>query len=356
MADVSQNPLFSLLAARYGLGTALQLLNLVGGQQSPVGQGLGATQAAGTGLGGLGFAMGSPQLAELGRALGLAAGAGGLGYGLYSTLSDPNLSAGQKAGTAALQSGEGAVALSPAISAAVPAVAPALAPLAAAAPYLAAFLATQAVGGAMEKSGSPQIRAGGRQVLAPLLPITNFLNVVTGRQSPRAAANATIQQMGQVPVVGKPLGSVMRFFGLGTKPTQGHEFRTELESLFGQIPALKGLNASQYRIPTAGYQSFDPKAVSAAEQLGKILAAYAPTGKAAPDQYALQTENILLNKYGNQMPQIMAQVLPLLGGQAAGGTASATGAAPASGSMMSTTIGSNLPAMLKSLVSGQRTL
>lgn len=332
MADTSQNPLFSLLAARYGVSTALNILGLLGASNaSPVGQGLGATQAAGGALSGAGYLSGTPGLSQLGQGLGTAAGLGGLGYGLYNTITDPRLSTSQKAGQAGIQGAEGAVALSPALAGATAgtAAAPVFAALAPAAPYLAAFLAAQAVGGQMEKSGSPQIRAGGRQVLAPLLPITNFLSIIGGKQSPRAAANATIEGMKQVPVVGGPLGKMFGLFGLGTKPTTGTLFRNELGSVLNQIPQLKGTDLTKYNIDPNAYNAFSPDVQKAGMTLGQLLAAYAPSGKANPNAYAIQAQNILLNRFGNDLPTIMTQVLPLLtGGKPAPTTSPATPTTP----------------------------
>jgi hypothetical protein len=337
VADGSENSIFSLLAARYGIGPALQLFSLFSGQGNDFSKGLGATQLAGQGIQGLGYLTGNTGLQSLGG-LGPyvppAIGAASLGYNLYNIAGNPNLSTKQKVGAGAVNAGESLAAL-----------------YGPQAPYVAAFLAAQAVGGQMEKSGSPQIRAGGRQILAPLLPVSGFLDVLSGSKSPRASFNNMITQMGQVPVIGKPLGGALRMFGLGTKPTEGHMFRSELEQIFGQLAPLKGLNAANYNMPAGGYGSFSPQAVTDAQKLGQILAAYAPTGKSAPDAYALQAENVLLNKYGNQMPDIMKQLLPLLSGKQA--TASQPGpTVPAPAGMA---FGSpNLATMVKSLMAGQK--
>lgn len=317
MADAgSQNPLFSLLAARYGVSTALNILGLLNPEASAANKAFGAGQAGSGALQGLGSLTANPGLSQLGQILGLTAGGAGLGYNIYNTATDPNLSSKQKAGQAALQTGEGVTLAAPALAAS--GIAPALAPLAVAAPYLAAAIAAQAVGGQMEKSGSPQIRAGGRQILAPLLPVMGFENVITGKQSPRAAANATIEGMKQVPVLGGPVGKMLGFLGLGTKPTTGTMFRNELGSVFNQIPQLKGTDLTKYNIDPAAFNAFSPDVQQAGSQLGQLLAAYAPSGKANPNAYAIQAQNILLNRFGNQAPQILSQVLPLLtGGQPA---------------------------------------
>lgn len=293
MADGSDNSLFSLLSARYGLGTALSLMSLFSPEASAAQKAFGGAQGTAQGLGGLGYLTGSPNVAALGKGLGQLAGTGAFGYNLYDIASNPNLSTGQKAGQAGIQAGELAGSL--------------------AIPYFGAGVAAKAVIDQLRRSGSPQVAATGRALGGPALPVEGLLSVIGGQQSPRAAFNSMVQNIKEVPILGKPLGKMMGFFGLGTKPTQGHQFRTELENIFGQLAPLKGLRAGKYQKPTGGYESFDPKAVTAAQQLGQILSAFTSTGKAKPQDYALQAENVLLNQYGNQMPQILAQLLPLLG-------------------------------------------
>lgn len=333
MADASQNSLFSLLSARYGISTALQLMSLFGGGND-FSKGLGATQLATSGLEGLGSLTGTPSLQNLGGyapyvAPGIAAA--GLGYNLYNIAGNPNLSTSQKIGSSAVNAGESLAAL-----------------YGPQAPYVAAFIAAQAIGGQMEKSGSPQIRAGGRQILAPLLPVTGFLDVLSGSKSPRASFNNMITSMGEVPVVGKPLGGMLRMFGLGTKPTEGTTFRRELGSVFNQIPALKGTDLTKYNIDPTAYNAFSPQVKDAAQKLGEILAAYAPEGKADPKAYAIQAQNILLNRFGAQTPDILTQLLPILSGKpSAPATSTAAPAAPG------TTFGSpGLSTMVKSLLQG----
>jgi hypothetical protein len=321
--------LFSLLAARYGIGTAVSLMGLLSPGQSAAGKGFGATQAAGGALRGLGALSGNQGFSSVGQGLGTAAGLGGLGYGLYNTISDPRLSTGQKAGTSAVQAGEGAVALSPALAGATAgtALGPAFAAVAPAAPYLAAFLAAQALSGQLQKSGSPQLRATGRAIGGPILPATGLINVISGQQSPRAAANATIEGIKQTPIIGKVAGPMMKFIGLGTEPTTGTKFRRELGSVLGQIPQLKGADLTKYNIDPAAFNALSPQVRQAGETLGKILAAYAPSGKKNPNAYAIQAQNILLNRYGNDLPGMLTQVLPMLTGQ--GQPPSAAGTPPA---------------------------
>ena len=147
--------------------------------------------------------------------------------------------------------------------------------------------------------------------------------------------------MGQVPVVGKPLGGMLRMFGLGTKPTEGTTFRRELGSVFNQVPVLKGTDLTKYNIDPAAYNAFSPQVKDSAQKLGEILAAYAPEGKADPKAYAIQAQNILLNRFGAQTPDILNQLLPILRGQQAGATTTA-GAAP-------TAAGGGLASMIKGL-------
>jgi hypothetical protein len=106
-------------------------------------------------------------------------------------------------------------------------------------------------------------------------------------------------------------------------------FRKELGGIFDKIPALKGTDLTKYNMPTGGYGSFKPEEVTAAQQLGQILAAYAPSGKKNADAYALQAENVLLNRYGNNTSSMLSQILPLLGGKQPAGTP-ATAAQPTS--------------------------
>jgi len=306
MADSSQNGLFSLLAARYGIGPALQLFGLISGQGSDFSKAIGATQLAKTGTQGLGYLLGNKGLSSLGGyapyvSPGIAGA--GLGYNLYNIANNPNLSTGQKIGQSSVNAATSLAAL-----------------YGPQAPYVAAFIAAQAIGGKMQRSGSPQVRAGGRQILAPLLPVSGFLDVLSGSKSPKESFNNMITQMGQVPVIGKPLGGMLRAFGLGTKPTTGTMFRRELSDILGQFPATKGTDVTKYNMPVGGYGSFSPQSVTAAQQLGQILAAFAPSGRKNADAYALQAENVLLNRYGNTMPDILKQLLPLLRGEQPTGT------------------------------------
>lgn len=289
-------------------------------QQNPVAQGLGGVGAATSGAEALGGLTGNTSLANLGGYapyVGPVLGTAGLGLNLYNIANNPNLSTKQKIGAASVNAGEDLAAL-----------------YGPQAPYVAAFIAAQAVGGQMERSGSPQIRAGGRQILAPLLPVQGFLDVLGGSKSPRASFNNMITQMGEVPVVGKPLGGMLRMFGLGTKPTEGHMFRSGMESLAGQIPALKGFDISKGNyaefMPLDQYNSYSPQARADAEQIAKKMASLSPEAKGDNLMpYSGQLARALLGNYGNDITKKAPDILKMLGPQPAAQPAAGQGGAMA---------------------------
>jgi hypothetical protein len=288
--------LFSLLSARYGVSAALSLMSLFSPDAGGAQKAFGAAGALGTGAQAFGALSGNPSLSALGDSLGKGLGLAGAGYGLYQTATNPNLSTGQKVGHSGVQAGEAVGSLLN--------------------PYVGAGVAAKAVIDQLRQSGSPQVAATGRALGGPALPVEGLLSVLQGDASPRAAFNNMVTQIGQVPVVGGMLGSGLRMFGLGTKPTTGTMFRNELGSVLNQIPSLKGADITKYGAPdqanTLNYSMYDPKAVTAGQQLGKILAAYAPSGKQNPDAYGLQAENILLGNYGNQLSSMLPQILAML--------------------------------------------
>lgn len=344
MADNSLNSLFSLFAARYGVNTALQLMSLLGYQGSDVGRGIGAGQAAGGGLQGLGYAFGSPELSQLGGKLGRAAGYAGAGYGIYKTATDPNLSTRQKAAGTSRAVGDIALTAIPVFG-----------------QFYGLARALGLVGQHLEGSGSPQVRGLGRTLDYAAEPagVKGLWDTIGGKSPGAAFKDAggmeglTLDAMGPVGWAMRGLG--WRLPGLYHEPTTGTKFRTELGSIFDKIPALKGSDLTKYNMPTGGYGSFSPQAVTDAQKLGQILAAYAPSGKKSPDAYALQAENILLNRYGNDTSSILSQLLPALGGKQPTGTQPAigtqpTGAQPAA-APASTAFGSpGFATMIKQLV------
>jgi hypothetical protein len=282
--------LFSLLAAKYGIGTALGFMPLFSGQATAPSKAFAGAGLAGSGaqLGGL--LSGNQSLSNIGKGIGTGLGLAGTGYGIYQTATNPNLSTRQKAGHSGILAGEAAGSL--------------------AIPYFGAGVAAKAVIDQLRRSGSPQVAATGRALGAPALPIEGLLSVIGGDQSPRQAFNSMVENVKRVPILGKPAGAVMNFFGLGTKPTTGTMFRRELGNVLKNFPQIQGANLGLYNAPTAGYEQYNPQTMDAVNKLAGILTGYTPHAKSNMPAYNLQAQNILLNTFGNQIPALLAATKP----------------------------------------------
>lgn len=103
----------------------------------------------------------------------------------------------------------------------------------------------------------------------------------------------------------------MRPLGLGHKPTTGTMFRGELGRVLPQV-GIKGADLNRYNIDPAAYNALSPAAREAGMKLGTLLSGYTGDAKKNPNAYSIQASNILLNKYGNDLPTILNQVLPML--------------------------------------------
>jgi hypothetical protein len=228
----------------------------------------------------------------MGGALGTGLGLASAGYGVYDTATDSNLSTTQKAG----HSGE---------------IAANLAATLGSGGWYGLVLAAKALTGAMERSGSPQVSAAGRAIAAPALPVEGLMSVLRGDKSPRAAFNSVVSSINDIPLVGGAMGSALRTFGIGTKPTTGTMFRDELGQLLPKV-GMEHVDTSRYQMPTGGYGGFDPKAVEAARGLGNRFAAIAPHGRGNADAYGLQAQNVLLNQYGNSIIPMAQKILDQL--------------------------------------------
>lgn len=158
-------------------------------------------------------------------------------------------------------------------------------------------------GGMMQRSGSPAVRDTGKAIAAPALPIERLLDVFRGDRSPRAAMNAGVQQMRDIPGMGKVLSPILDAFGLGTKPTAGTTFRTGLQGAFRQmgLPDFNRADPSLYNIDPAKLEAFSPDTRAAATTLADQITAKRP-------KYRDQTVAILLNTLGDDVVNHLARL------------------------------------------------
>ena len=281
--------LFQFLLSRIGLSGALQLLNILTPGTSAAQKGLGAAGLAGTAARAAGF---NPMLDVAGfkvPAIGGALGAAGLGYDLSQIAGNPNYSTGQKVGHAAFDTGS-------AVAGAVN-------------PYVGLGLLARGLVGQLTRSGSPQVAATGRALQGPALPVEGLISVLTGDMTPRAAGNAMIASTGQIPVVGHAMKQALRVFGLGTPPTTGTMVRKEVGDIANQIPALKGFQMGQDVLNADQYNAYKPDTQKNAYALADLLGSYAPDYKKNQPAYQVQLGNSLLKQYGDNIPDIIKQVL-----------------------------------------------
>lgn len=264
------------MADELSLATSgLNLIPLLDDEATARRKAFAASGLASSGAKAAGAASGLTSLADVGQGLGTASSLAGAGYGIYDIATNPNLSTKQKAGHA----GETAANTVAGV---------------AFWPYGLA-LAARALTGLMEKSGSPQVSGAGKAIAAPALPVEAGLDVLRGDLSPRAAANRMVRSIADVPILGGPMGSVMRAFGLGTKPTTGTMFRRELGSVFDKL-GLKDPNMGAYNVDLT---KFTPEQIRSANQLAARITPFSRTAQSHPEnQYQTQTAGILLNSYG----------------------------------------------------------
>lgn len=292
MADTtpSANPSFQNLAARYGISTAIALLPLLDRGATPTRKAFAGASLAGTGTKAIGAATGSPAISSIGKGFGTALGLAGTGHGVYQTATDPNLSTTQKAGHANQLAGEAALSIG--------------------VPYAGLAILAKHLIGAMEGSKSPQVSGIGKGLAYPARPVEGLLSVLSGDLSPKAAGNRMVSQARNTPGLKSLINPVFDFFGLGTKPSQGTQFRNQIQSLFNQIPALKGTNTSNYNMAGGvnAYNAYSPQARASAEAIARTLGPLSPTFKkqdaAGQASYIGQIANILLNQHGNSVPSI----------------------------------------------------
>jgi hypothetical protein len=270
----------NIAGGAYNLATGDTRGKIGGGFQLASGVAQGADLASKLGYGG----AATQTLGQAGGWLGPAAAAANIG--LIAT--DPNLSTKQKAGHSA----------DTAVAAAVW-------------PYGLTRLAN-ANFSAMQRSGSPTIRNTGKALAAPTIPFEALLNVLRGNASPRAAGNAGIAALKDVPGIGHTLGSVLGAVGLGTTPTTGTQFRRSLQQLFQRIPELGAVrDFSRYNAPTG---SFTLEATEAASALATLLAPNAGFHGRNPDAYTNQAANIILANLGEGVVPVAAKLLAGTGG------------------------------------------
>lgn len=282
MADPVQQPLFTSLVERFGLNVALQLLPFLQGDSSTASKAFAGAGLVGTGARAAGNLTGSPALAVAGQGIGTGLGLAGTGYNVYQTATNPNLSNVQKAGHSA---GDAINAL-----------------LSMIVPYYGLGVAARAATGAMQRSGSPQVRGAGRGIAAPAIPVEGLLSVLQGDKSFRGAGNQMVSSIKNIPGIGGPLGSVLGAFGLGTKPTTGTSFRNEVGSIFDKIPQLKGTDTGKYNIDPGMYAGLPQAVKDNATSLSQKLAGLAPHASSNLSAYQNQIAAMLLNRFGANLP------------------------------------------------------
>lgn len=278
----ADSPVFQQLVARYGLQGAITLWPIFSGGATTRQKAMGGASLATSGAQIAGKVGGSPGLAALGGAGSKALGAAGVGLGIYDTATNEHLSTKQKAGHSNQLAGEAA--------------------LSAFVPYAGLGVLAKHIIGAMEGSKSPQVSGVGKGLAYPARPVEGLLSVLSGDLSPRAAGNRMVAQARDTPGLKALINPVFDFFGLGTKPTTGTQFRNQVRSLFDQIPALRGTDTSQYNIDPTAYNSLSPQAREQALAIAGKLSPIASKSAANPEAYKIQLANILLNRFGNQIP------------------------------------------------------
>lgn len=309
MAETDQTALFSSLVERFGLNVALQLLPLIDPNASTKAKGFAGAGLAGTGANVAGKLSGTPALSTLGKGVGAGLGLASGAYGAYNAATDPDLSRTQQVG----HSGR--------------AVADTL--MGVLIPYYGVAKALSIVGQVLGRSKSPQIAGAGRAVDQAAEPAgaKAFWNVAQGDMSPKAALSKAgpeglvtdmlgplgailkgigadkkvsrgIMDFGPVPFGGKALSML----GIGSKPTTGTSFRNEVGSVFDRIPALKGTDTGAYNIDMTKYNGLPQAVRDAAMRIGTQLAGTTPSAKSNPNAYAIQIQNMLLNRFGANLP------------------------------------------------------
>jgi hypothetical protein len=291
--EQASNPLFQQLASRYGINAALALLPLFSGDSSTASKAFAGGSLAGSGAQAAGALGGSPGLASLGSKIGTGLGLAGAGYNVYNTATNPNLNTAQKGAGIGEGVGESLASF--------------------ATPWGALPGIATALGGQFQKSNSPQVQGLGRGLSKAGRPIDDVT------KSPFNAKGA--KDFTETMVLGGPVGMALsRAIGFNPfepTPTKGTEFRTGMQSIFSKL-GLPGFNRADANVYTAGadpasfYAKYNPQAVSDAQRLGTLLAQYSPHGKNNPD-YAVQSQNILLNTFGNNISGQMPDILKKLG-------------------------------------------
>jgi hypothetical protein len=263
---------FNSLAAALGPQLALYIFNLFNPGASGFSKGLGGANLgvqAAKAASAASPAFASSSVGQAVPYLGGALAAAGLGYGLTG-IAKSNLPIKKKVGHS--------------VDAAV----------AAAVPMYGLTKVADYVFGQMQKSKSPQVSRFGQTLAAPALPAQAFMSVLKGDQSPRAAGSAL-------------LNSTLSALGFGGyKPTTGTMFRKEAGSIFDRIPQFKGTDTSKYNIDPTTYNALPQSVRDAAAKLGTGLSGLAPHSKSSPNAYAIQLQNMLLNRFGANLPNIGA--------------------------------------------------
>jgi len=268
--------------------------NAVNSNASPVQQGIGAASLANSAAN---LLVGPTQA---GGYLGPALGGAAVGYNVFQDATNPNLSTGQRAGHA------GGDVANAALSYFVP--------------YYGEALALNSVGTQLEKSKSPQLQKFGIFLDETTMPagVKGFQSVLQGDESPAAAFKASGGLQGLAYDVTNLLapgsGSLFKAFGIKLP-----FLNSAYEIIAGDwssdvcssdlIPQLKNTNLASYNIDPSLYNSLTPDAREAGLQLGQFLSHYAGDAKKNPNAYAIQAQNMILNRYGDQTPTIANQIL-----------------------------------------------
>jgi hypothetical protein len=261
---------------RFGLaGTGLSLLD-------PEADAKRRAMAAAAGLSQGAQFSGNPTLAGIGGDVGFGLGLAGAGYNIYNTLNNPNLDTAHKGAGIGEGIGEGIASY--------------------VTPWGALPAISTALGGQLQKSGSPEVRGTGRFLSTLGRPVDVTKNPFTAHG---------LKNFGETLALGGPIGMALSnaigFNPFESKPTTGTLYRDELGQIFGKL-GVKGANMGLYNAPTAGYQSYDPKALAASQSLAQFLTPYAHDARKNMPAYTLQTQNLLLNNYGNDLPSLAEKI------------------------------------------------
>ena len=193
-----------------------------------------------------------------------------------------------------------------------------------AAPFIALQAIAESLGNELRKSGSPQVRGLGTFLGDAATPqFTRATEaMLAGDVNPRTAINSAGGPAGFTMSAVDPVGSAV-LNALGINPlantqTKGVQFRSQMKGVTDKLGIPAGgrtTNKQQIDIDPETFASLSPEARDAALRIGLLVSGastFGQKGNAAP--FALQAQNILLNRYGEDIVGMLPQVEEKLGG------------------------------------------